>query len=87
MINRHPSVRMSLVQPRKSPITGAIVVADVVLREPSGAPDAVRRSSGEILELCRARSGAPQGAGDDPLRAGARRSRRPASWRAPLECT
>src|ERR1700730_1127383 len=32
VINGHPDVRMSLVRPRKSPITGSLVVADVVLR-------------------------------------------------------
>ena len=31
VINRHPQVRMSLVRPKTSPITGAIVIADVVL--------------------------------------------------------
>src|SRR5439155_669010 len=31
IINGHPRVRMSLVRTRKSPITGALVVADVVL--------------------------------------------------------
>ena len=31
VINRHPRVRMSLVRTRKNPITGALVVADVVL--------------------------------------------------------
>jgi acyl-coenzyme A synthetase/AMP-(fatty) acid ligase len=58
VINRHPQVRMSLVRPRKSPITGAIVVAEVVLRkDPKGdgteAPIGTLR--GEILDLCRAR--------------------------------
>lgn len=33
VINRHDEVRMSRVKARKSPITGAIVVADVVLAE------------------------------------------------------
>jgi acyl-coenzyme A synthetase/AMP-(fatty) acid ligase len=33
VINRHDEVRMSRVRARKSPITGAIVVADVVLTE------------------------------------------------------
>jgi len=33
IINRHDEVRMSRVRARKSPITGAIVVADVVLAE------------------------------------------------------
>ena len=32
VINRHPEVRMSLVRTKKNPITGALVVADVVLR-------------------------------------------------------
>jgi acyl-coenzyme A synthetase/AMP-(fatty) acid ligase len=31
VINRHPRVRMSLVRGRQSPITGSVVVADVVL--------------------------------------------------------
>lgn len=31
VINRHPAVHMSLVQGRRNPITGALVVADVVL--------------------------------------------------------
>ena len=31
VINRHPDVRMSLVRPKKNPITGAMVIADVVL--------------------------------------------------------
>ena len=35
VINRHPDVRMSLVYPRKNPITGAVVAADVVLKENS----------------------------------------------------
>jgi acyl-coenzyme A synthetase/AMP-(fatty) acid ligase len=42
---------MSLVRPRKSPITGALVVADVVLRE---QPDGARLAElqGEILRRC-----------------------------------
>ena len=57
-INRHPAVRMSLVRPRRNPITGALVAADVVLNdttphgaEPSSAATALRQ---EILALCRA---------------------------------
>jgi acyl-coenzyme A synthetase/AMP-(fatty) acid ligase len=50
VINRHPGVRMSLVKARKNPITGAIVVADVV---PSGAPADPEALKGEILEACR----------------------------------
>jgi len=54
VINRHPDVRMSLVRARKSPITGALVVADVVLRDAregeKARGDALK---GEILQLCR----------------------------------
>ena len=35
VINRHPAVRMSLVRGRRNPITGAIVVAEVVLQRPA----------------------------------------------------
>lgn len=35
VLNRHPQVRLSLVKTKKSPITGALVVADVLLRDPS----------------------------------------------------
>jgi acyl-coenzyme A synthetase/AMP-(fatty) acid ligase len=58
VINRHPQVRMSLVHPRKSPITGAIVVAEVVLREEAkgdGCEAQIGTLRGEILDLCRAR--------------------------------
>ena len=48
VINRHPGVRMSLVKGRKSPITGAIVVAEVVAE---GWDDTLKA---EILADCRA---------------------------------
>ena len=53
VINRHAEVRMSRARPRKSPITGAIVVADVVL---AGDADATRSEAirKEILGLCKA---------------------------------
>jgi acyl-coenzyme A synthetase/AMP-(fatty) acid ligase len=54
IINRHPDVSMSLVRGRKNPITGAIVVADVVLR---GQPDQLAQRTvelkHEILQVCR----------------------------------
>jgi acyl-coenzyme A synthetase/AMP-(fatty) acid ligase len=50
VINRHPGVQMSVVRARKSPITGAIVVADVVAISDHVATDALR---GEILDTCR----------------------------------
>jgi acyl-coenzyme A synthetase/AMP-(fatty) acid ligase len=53
VINRHPAVHMSLVRSRKNPITGAIVVADVMLRadpdEAGASPAEVKR---EILQAC-----------------------------------
>lgn len=54
VINRHPQVRMSLVRTRKNPITGALVVADVVLKaEPDSTNDPAGKLEGEILQLCR----------------------------------
>lgn len=53
VINRHESVRMSRARSRKSPITGAIVIADIVLAEgaDAGCHEAIRT---EILGLCKA---------------------------------
>jgi acyl-CoA synthetase (AMP-forming)/AMP-acid ligase II len=55
VINRHPRVRMSLVRPRKNPLLGSLVVADVVLEEARDTSD--ESASGvqkEILQICRA---------------------------------
>ena len=52
VINRHPQVWMSLVQTRKNPITGAVVVADVVLRQDSNGQQGPELKD-EIFELCR----------------------------------
>ncbi len=49
-INSHAGVRMSLVHARKSPLTGAIVAADVVLREDALGDTATRDA---ILDACR----------------------------------
>jgi len=54
VINRHPQVRMSLVRPKRSPITGAIVIADVVLRSECGHTGAALQVKDDILALCRA---------------------------------
>jgi len=54
VINRHPQVRMSLVRPKQSPVTGAIVIADVVLRCECECPDAELQVKDDILALCRA---------------------------------
>ncbi len=54
VINRHPKVRMSLVRTKKNPITGALVVADVVLRSaPGPESDGERQIQQDILLLCR----------------------------------
>jgi acyl-coenzyme A synthetase/AMP-(fatty) acid ligase len=50
-LNAHAIVRASRVFARTSPITGALVFADVVLRD-GWLPDAA--SEGEILDACRA---------------------------------
>jgi len=55
VINLHSAVQMSLVRPRRSPITGALVVADVVIR-----PDRLTEGASfeairdEIFAQCRA---------------------------------
>jgi acyl-coenzyme A synthetase/AMP-(fatty) acid ligase len=51
-INRHAGVSGSLVKARKSPITGAIVVAEVVLKS-EGAGEAGPTLEREIIALCR----------------------------------
>jgi acyl-coenzyme A synthetase/AMP-(fatty) acid ligase len=53
VINRHAEVRMSRARSRRSPITGAIVVADVILADgdSAGRSDKIRN---EILADCRA---------------------------------
>jgi acyl-coenzyme A synthetase/AMP-(fatty) acid ligase len=52
VINRHPVVAMSLVKAKKNPITGALVVADVVLKtlHMNSSTDPLQR---DILQFCR----------------------------------
>ena len=54
VINRHPEVQMSLVRAKKNPVTGALVVADVVLtpKAPRTSRDMPTLQS-DILLLCR----------------------------------
>ena len=54
VINRHDAVRMSRARSRKSPITGSIVVADVILADGCDArrADEIRKN---ILADCRAK--------------------------------
>jgi acyl-coenzyme A synthetase/AMP-(fatty) acid ligase len=54
-INRHPAVRMSMVRPTRSPITGSLVAADIVLKEepdPSGSGGRIVDFRREILQIC-----------------------------------
>jgi acyl-CoA synthetase (AMP-forming)/AMP-acid ligase II len=55
VLNADPRVRMSLVRARRNPITGAVVVADVVLANPesAAAPDAAELVKHDLLESCR----------------------------------
>jgi acyl-coenzyme A synthetase/AMP-(fatty) acid ligase len=56
VINRHPDVRMSLVRPKKNPIMGAVVIADVVLADTLADDRTDERKSEvkrEIIALCR----------------------------------
>jgi len=54
VINRHPDVQMCLVRGKKSPITGALVIADVVLKNVSMPGDQDPRTlERDILQLCR----------------------------------
>ncbi len=53
VINRHPQVSMSLVRMKKSPITGAIVIADVVLKTPQPVPGGFPRMQRNIMQFCR----------------------------------
>ena len=54
VLNRHPSIQMSLVRMKKSAITGALVVADVVLKaELQSANHNMREIQQNILLFCR----------------------------------
>jgi acyl-CoA synthetase (AMP-forming)/AMP-acid ligase II len=53
VINRHPQVRMSLVRPKQNPVTGAIVIADVVLKADCARSGGEQQIKNDILALCR----------------------------------
>jgi acyl-CoA synthetase (AMP-forming)/AMP-acid ligase II len=53
VINRHPQVRMSLVRPKQNPVTGAIVIADVVLKTDCARSGGELQIKNGILQLCR----------------------------------
>jgi len=72
VINGHPDVRMSLVRPRKSPITGSLVVADVGAARRGGRCPPGAAAGRDPSALPRSLDPA-QGPHRDPLRAGAGR--------------
>jgi acyl-coenzyme A synthetase/AMP-(fatty) acid ligase len=54
VLNRHPQVRLSLVQAKKNPITSALVVAEVLLTDPTppeGEPTRALQSA--LKQFCR----------------------------------
>jgi acyl-coenzyme A synthetase/AMP-(fatty) acid ligase len=54
VLNRHPDVWMSLVRKKRNPVTGSVVVADVVLRPERAAADRdVSALRDDILLCCR----------------------------------
>jgi acyl-CoA synthetase (AMP-forming)/AMP-acid ligase II len=56
VLNADPRVRMSLVRPKRNPITGAIAVAEVVLEDSAGAgldSSRTEQIKNELLEACR----------------------------------
>jgi non-ribosomal peptide synthetase component F len=54
VLNRHPQVRLSLVKAKKNPITGALVVADVLLKHTSTPEGEQSRKLQQTIELfCR----------------------------------
>jgi len=54
VLNRHPQVRLSLVKPKKNPITGSLVVADVLLKDPSTSQgEQLRELQQTIQQFCR----------------------------------
>jgi acyl-CoA synthetase (AMP-forming)/AMP-acid ligase II len=56
VLNADPRVRMSLVRPKRNPITGAIVIAEVVLEDSCGSvldAHAAEHLKNDLLEACR----------------------------------
>jgi acyl-coenzyme A synthetase/AMP-(fatty) acid ligase len=54
VLNRHPQVRLSLVKTKKNPITGALVVADVLLKDPATREgEQARELQQTIKQFCR----------------------------------
>ena len=78
MINTDSRVRMSRVRGKRSPIMGALVVADVVLEDVAAAlrPGEADKVRAELIGGLPARPARSQSAGGLELRAGSRADRR-----------
>jgi acyl-CoA synthetase (AMP-forming)/AMP-acid ligase II len=55
VLNADPRVRMSLVKARRNPLTGSLVVAEVVLRDSESSADSsmADRIKSDLLSACR----------------------------------
>jgi acyl-coenzyme A synthetase/AMP-(fatty) acid ligase len=54
LLNRHPAIRMSCVRSHRNPITGSLVIADVVLKHNAESSElGASRLKNEILQICR----------------------------------
>lgn len=54
LINSHPAVRMSRIRSKPNPISGALVVAEVVLKNEATATNGSSRElEREIMKICR----------------------------------
>jgi acyl-coenzyme A synthetase/AMP-(fatty) acid ligase len=53
VLNRHPAVQMSRVTARKNPFTGAVVVADIVLKPTTADTMLEQELKNDILAVCR----------------------------------
>jgi acyl-coenzyme A synthetase/AMP-(fatty) acid ligase len=53
VLNADPRVRMSLVKAKRSPITGAVIVAEVVLMDTPADNGATELLKSELLDACR----------------------------------
>ncbi|HTV15153.1 MAG TPA: fatty acid--CoA ligase family protein [Acidobacteriaceae bacterium] len=52
VVHRHPKVSMCRVYARENPVTGSIVIADVVLKEEESAETRIAKLEQEIRQIC-----------------------------------
>ena len=80
VLNADPRVRMSLVRARRNPITGAVVVADVVLTDPDGSAGAAGAAVKRNFSMSAAVHWRPTRSRQICASSALSNSRRPASW-------